>query len=274
FNEYGLIDNDPDGLGIDAEDALGTLTDVRLSPNFANDNTIFLVTENDNAVNNDSNVWLSTDGGVYWERAFTADWATAGTGIAAFSGEYATDSVVYVGETGALGIWYTANVGKTWSARTVSNLTGIQTIAAPDATTVYVGDSASGNVGKSGNSGWTWPASLVSNSGATGAVVSMKVNDSTVVVGGTAGTVRRSDDGGATWVLVGAGGLTAANVFVDFDGTTVYAVESTTGNVFRSVDGSAWIEIAAASTGDTAAVELILAPDGTLYAAEDDATTG
>jgi len=262
FNAFGLIDNGAAG-GAGTEGLLATLTDIDLSPNYASDGVVYLVTENDNAVINDSNVWVLN--GSTWERCFTANWLAAGTGVVACSAEYASDSAVWAAETGggALDIWYSSNGGQSWSARNCSVLTGIQTVAAPDAATVYVGDTASGNIAKSTNSGWTWPTSLRKNCGATGPVVSLKVKDSTVLVGGSAGTVRRSDDGGSTWAQISTT-LTAAAVYVDFDGTTVYAVETGTGNVYRSVDAGGWQEIGATTSGANA-VEMLLATDGTLY---------
>jgi len=266
FNAYGLIDNSAAG-GAGTEGALGTITDIDLSPNFASDGVVFMVSENDNAVINDSNVWVRN--GSYWERCFTANFATAGTGVVECSAEYASDSAVWAAETGngAQDIWYSSNGGQSWSARNCGVLTGIQTVGAPDASTVYVGDSASGNVAKSVNSGWTWPTSLRKASGAATRVASLKVQDSTVLVGGGAGTVRRSDDGGATWGKIST--TLTGNVYVDFDGTTVYAVETGSGNVYRSVDAGGWKEIGAATTATANpgndAIEMILADDGTLY---------
>jgi len=271
FNERGLID---DGAG-----ALGTVSDIELSPNYATDKTIFMVTENDSAAATDTNVnvWKSSDGGTLWERCFTANFVTAGTGVISTSAEYASDSTVYVGDTGGTGVYYSANGGQSWSARAVAAGLGvtIATMAAPDATTLYVGDLAgAGNVAKSTNSGWTWPSTLNKNSGATPPVVSLKVKDSTVIVGGSNGTVRRSDDGGATWAKV-AGTVAAGNaIYVDFDGTTVYALDGAAGTVYRSVDSGAWQQIGTATTTGLTAnpsangIEMILAEDGTLYFAE------
>ncbi|MAF86183.1 MAG: hypothetical protein CL875_06920 [Dehalococcoidales bacterium] len=269
FNETGLIDNAPN-TGAGGEGALGTITSAILSPNFDTDSTLFIVTENDNAVVNNSNAWFSTDGGVLWTRAFTGAFATAGTGLVSLTPDFttgATAGTAYVGETGggALDIWVSSDGGASWSIRTAANITGIQTMAGAG-TDLYLGDSASGTVTKSTNEGWTWPAAGASATGAGTRVASLKLHESTLLAGGGAGTVRLSTDGGATWSLVGGAGLTAGNIFVDFDAasSTYYAVETASGNCYRSVDNAAWIEIGAASTGANA-IELILADDGSLY---------
>ena len=272
FNERGLIDNDAGAQGAGGEDALATLTDVALPPNYATGSYLYLVTENDSAAATDANVWRRDKGTSLWERCFTANFVTPGTGVIGISNEFATDSVLYVGDVGGTAIYYSANGGQSWSARAVAAGLGvtIQTVAAPDATTVYVGDNAGvGNVAKSTNSGWTWPSAMMKNSGSTAPVVSLKVVDSTVLVGGSAGSVRRSDDGGSTWSKVSATFGGGGAVYVDFDGTTVYAADAPNANVYRSVDAGGWQEIGAAtSPAAGVAIDLILAEDGTLYEAD------
>ncbi len=266
FNETGLIDNSA-ASGAGNEGALGTITSVELSPSFATDNTIYMITENDNAVVNDSNVWFSSNGGVVWTRAAALNWATAGTGTVAFTPDFEAGvaGTVYAAETGAgaLDMVVSSDGGTSWSARTAANVTGINSLAT-EGSNLYAGDTASGTVAKSTNEGWTWAAANAVASGAATRVSSLKVSGNSVVVGGGGGTVRRSDDGGVTWALQGAGGLTAGNVFVAFADNIVYAVETATGNVFRSVDAAAWVEIGAASTGANA-TDIELAADGSLY---------
>jgi len=264
YNERGLIDN--------AGGALATLSDTALSPDYANDSLVFLVTENDIGGATNGNVWKRLSDG-NWERCFTGTFTIAGDGVIACSNEFATDSTLYIGDRTGTAIWYSANKGQSWSARNVAAAvaTTIQTVAAPDATTVYVGGNGNGNVAKSTNSGWTWPTSLTKNSNATAPVVSLKAKDSTVLVGGSGGTVRRSDDGGSTWSKISATLGVGADVYVDFDGTTVWAADGANGNVFRSEAGGGWQQLsttkAAANQTLTDATELILAADGTLYEA-------
>ncbi|MBA7625955.1 hypothetical protein ES703_33389 [subsurface metagenome] len=156
-------------------------------------------------------------------------------------------------------------------------------MAAPSATTLYVGSDDDGNVAKSTNAGWTWPSAQMSNCGA-GQVTSLEVKDSSVLVGGNTGTVRRSDDGGVTYSLVGNAITGGGNMYVAFDGDTVYAAvgdiegETGTGQIYRSVDGGAWTTLTMTASGiDVLGVakanELILADDGTLYMGDSSAVT-
>jgi len=265
FNERGLIE------GNDAN--LANIYDVALSPAYATDSTMFMLSNVASASGVDRQIWVTTNGGTYWDRCFVETWGS--TGVLGMSQEFATDAVIYAADLGGTGIYYTANAGQSWSGRTCN--VSIQTIAAPDATTVYVGESVgTGRVSKSTNSGWTWPTARRVATGAAGLIANLKVSDSTLVAGCGDGTVRRSNDGGTTWAKV-ASTLTAGNVYVDFDDTFVWAIETGSGDVYRSEDGDAWRQIASASMGvivaaestdSTTALELILAEDGTMYALE------
>jgi len=272
FNERGLIEN--------AGANLAQLWDVALSPGYATDNTMFLISNNADASANDTNVWRTQNGGATWERCFTANFTTAGAGMIALSQEFASDSVGYIGDgsgtaAGGTAVWYTADGGTSWSARNVAAGLGITIgqIVAPDASTVYVGDFATGNVAKSTNSGWTWPGAQMSNSG-TGRVVNLKVSGSTILVGGNAGDVRVSTDGGATYGLrAGAAISGGGNMYVAYDAADdiVYAADNgTAGQVYRSTANGSWVTLtmpvsAGAVYGTLLANELILAEDGTLY---------
>jgi len=262
WNETGLIEN----AGVN----LATLGDLVLSPDYANDSTIYLLSNWTSGGTSDTALWRRTSqyGSNYWDMVHWANFLVAGTGVIAISNEYATDATVYFGDSATVNVFYSGTGGDIWSTRTIAAGIGVLvgTMAAPDATTLYVGDSASGTVAKSTNSGWVWPSSQSKPSGGTVSVADMKVDGSTIVIGCGDGTVRRSDDSGTNWSKVGAT-LTAAVVYVAFDGTTVYAIESGTGDTFRSVDGGDWVDTGGLTDGANA-VDMVLAPDGTLYYAE------
>ena len=263
WNETGLI-----GAG-----ALANLGDMEISPAYATDSAIYLLADwTGNGGTSDTALWRRTNqyGGDYWDMVHWANFAgTAGDGVIALSNEYGTNGVVYFADDATTSIWYSGTSGDAWSARTIAAGIGVtvQTLAAPDATTLYVGDSGSGTVAKSTNSGWTWPGSQSKPSGAATRVASLKAMDSTVLVGGGAGTVRRSDDSASTWSKISST-LTAGNIYVAFDGDTVYATTVVAGTTYRSVDGGGWATIGGNATGSVvgaASMELILAADGTLY---------
>jgi len=268
FNETGLIDNGAGPLTLD------THTGLALSPDFVNDGVVYWVTEDD-AANGNGMVWKRD--GNFWTRCFYTTLLTAaGTGVCACSAEYANDQTAYVGDVGGTDVWYTANAGNTWSRRTCNM--NVQSIAAPDATTVYVGENAGGatRVAKSTNSGWTFPAALRKSTGNTGLIVDLKVSGSTVLAGGSTGSVRRSDDGGSTWALVGGGVLPGlAATYVAFDDDYVWAGDggaaAGAAHIYRSDSGGAWYALnePATATNDAYDIDavngLALAADGTLY---------
>jgi len=262
FNETGLIE------GGNAN--LVSLMDVKLSPDYVNDNTMFLSSNYGGLGANNTQVWVTTNGGSYWDRCFSANFTTP-YGAIGLSNDFATNSTVYVGDRTGTAIYYSGNNGQSWSARTCG--VAIQTIAAPDATNVYVGTSAAGGqVAKSTNSGWTWPANLTKATGCTGPIVSIEVEESSLVAGGSAGTVRRSDDG-TTWTKVSTTLSGVGDTWIAFNGGTVYAGDGgiNTGQVYRSIDGGGWTPLSMTLTAANNAWDiddvggLSLAPDGTLY---------
>ena len=256
FNERGLID---DGVAPGAT----VVTGLTLSPDYVNDSTMFAISDNNNAVVNNSNVWVTNDGGSTWDRAFTGTLTTAGTGVIVVSPNFVTDSTVYVGDTGGTAIWYSSTGGMKWSARTVGNVTGIQSMAASDATTIYVGDSASGSITKSINAGWIWPSSKFKATGAGTRVASIAVDGEEVIIGGGAGTIRRSVDGGTTWAKVGNTAGTG-NIFVDFLEDYVYAgdVGTTTVYRFQIDESSTWKTLTIIPAGMAG---VAISGDNTLY---------
>jgi len=274
FNERGLIE---------CASPLTNLMDVQLSPDYANDSTMFLTTNLTAASANDVQVFVTTNGATYWDRCFVENWTTP-CGVVALSDEFATDSTVYVGDQTGNDIYYSANTGQSWSARTCG--VTIQTIAATDATTVYVGEDVAGRVAKSNNSGWTWPASIRKSTGNTAPIYSLVAEESTIIAGGNGGTVRRSDDGGATWSKVGATLSGALDVWVAYDSGNdiVYAGDggAATGQMYRSEASGSWVPLTMpALTNDaydiddvgviaatSAGAGLALAADGTIYAVD------
>jgi len=271
FNEFGIIDN---GAG---PGALATESGLALSPNYATDKTMWFITENDNAVTYNSNVWMSVNGGLNWQRCFATNLFAAGVGGVSPSVAYGTSPVVYASSAGNNLLWYSADGGNSWSARNTPAGFTNAVVFAPDATTVYVGENAAaGRVCKSTNSGWTFPAANVVSTGATGPICSLVVKSSSVVVGGSTGQVRRSDDGGASWTLVaGAAVAGVTDVYADFDGTTVWAGDGGIGaagpHIYRSESNGAWAPLTTPANATVNAYDLddvnalVLADDGTLY---------
>jgi len=236
WNERGLIDNG----GVAITFVAGS--EIEMSPTYATDNTMFMISTNLGAAPNDTNVWRTVDAGAHWDRVMTGNFAGAGIGVLAISKEYATDGVVYVGDTTTVNIFYSNSRGDGWAARTVNAAIGV-TVAdmiAPNGTILYVADCVGGNVAKSLNSGWVWTGANCKASGSAGNLISIALDGDTIVVGDNAGNVYRSADANTTWAQVGTTILAGNNVYVAVNGTHVYAQLSATGDVYRFDVGSSF----------------------------------
>ena len=261
WNERGLIDNAGAALAFPAG------SNVALSPDYANDSSIFLVSDSSSGSANDTNLWRSQDGGALWDRVYTGNFATGGVGVIAISDEYATNGVLYLGDTTTVNVFYSADRGDGWSARAVAAAIGVTIVdmAAPDATTLYVADVVGGNVAKSLNSGWVWAGANSKATGSAGNLISIAVEGDQIVVGDDAGTVFRSADANTTWARVGAQIVAGQNTYVAVQGDQLYAQLGGTGDVYRFDVGvrTAWWR---ATATPALGLGMYLAPDDTLYA--------
>jgi len=269
YNERGLIDNAGAALAFPTAGAAPNIfgASVALSPDFANDQTMFMTSDNSSGGANDTNVLRTMDAGAHWDRVMTANFATGGVGVIAVSQGYGTDSTVYVGDTTTVNIFYSNSKGEGWSARTIAAAIGVSVgaMVATDATTLYVADDGGGNVAKSLNSGWVWSGANSKATGSTANLRSIAVEDSTVVVGDSTGTVYRSADGGVTWARVGTQILAGQQTYVDVQGDHVYAQLGATGDLYRWDVGTstAWYQMTATPALGRG---IVVADDGTLYA--------
>jgi hypothetical protein len=261
YNERGLIDNG----GVAITFVAGS--EIEMSPTYATDNTMFMISTNLGVAPNDTNVWRTADAGAHWDRVMTGNFAGAGIGVLAISQEYATDGVVYVGDTTTVNIFYSNDRGDGWAARTINAATAttIADMIAPNGTILYVADSAGGNIAKSLNSGWVWTAANTRASGSAGNLISIARDGDTIVVGDNAGNVYRSPDASGTWAQVGTTIVAGNNVYVAVKDVQVYAQLSGTGDVYRFDVGTS----AAWYNPDAAAVlglGIAISADDTLYA--------
>ena len=274
FYETGMIDT-----------VLLTIVDFQPSPAFATDNTIFMVTS-DGAAGPES-VWKTTGSGTSWVRAL-AFVTTANNGIVRLSPSFATDQCVYFADIGGTRLWKTTNAGVTWApyAYIPTAAVTIGALVVVDASTIYVGGTAAGlaEVKKSANSGWVWQTAATGlPAAALNSLARASNGDMLVGIGG--GNVYRSTDGGVSFTIVGAAGISgavaASTIQVAFDAnyatnSTIYAGDSTGGlgcsdaGVFRFVIGTstAWSEITGALIPAGSCEAIVVAPDGTLYAVD------
>ncbi|MBW2675026.1 MAG: hypothetical protein JRD89_16710, partial [Deltaproteobacteria bacterium] len=163
----------------------------------------------------------------------------------------------------------------TWTPYTAPFAIGDLLVESAD--TIYVGNAGAGQVAKSTFSGWTWSTAVPTGGGP---VFSMTQGpDGAILVGDTAGNVTISTDGGVSFSLLGGPG--AGNVVTAFDagyGTsnlTIYAGSSGAAGIWRAdlatIATAGWTQLDAIPGGavqPAAVVGLVVAPDGTLYAAD------
>jgi photosystem II stability/assembly factor-like uncharacterized protein len=237
-------------------DDLKTIIDLAVSPNYANDGTIYMITEG-----NSGNLilWRTTNSGETWDAVLTE-----GQGITlpsgsmvnvpkfdkvAISPHFASDTTVFIREKGiAPDIWRSTDNGFHFSPLlSRSGTTGtINSWAMVNNREILVGDSL-GDFYKTTNGGRTWsPAVATGLSSFSSMALSPDYDrDSTILAGGGGGEVYLSTDGGETWQALAETGLTKFTV-VAFapnytDNKTVYAADYGAGakaGVMRFVVGT------------------------------------
>lgn len=268
FYQTGLIDT-----------VVAGINDVQ----YASATEMFMFT-NDGLATGDS-LWKTTDGGASYNRILSF---VAGTNTASveLSPSYATDSTLFIGDTGATGasaLRMSNDGGKTWVGRNMPTIT-VGAIAVKDQYTVYVGsNSVAGVVQMTANGGWTWQPVATAVGGTAISDIALDAGTGHILVGTNAGTTSISINNNVTYIALGVATANAAATAVAFD--TDYANNSivyradTAGAAATSVierfqygTSVAWLSItptryvAATTTGWSGpAADMIVAPDGTLY---------
>jgi len=274
WNDLSMINTD-----------INQITNLAVSPDYANDGTYFMVTDATGAAQN--SVWKYD--GSQWNRVFTNAAIVAGTTAVQFSPDFASDSAVFLADTGTPAIYRSTNGGGWFKAQLTAppSFTGSWIVL--DSSILIVGDGANATISK--NSGTTWSAKGLS--GATAPILSFAkspdyANDSTLLAGDSLGGVYRSTNSGSSWSSIPAGVPTAGGgaLSVAFDAdyannSTVYAADATANDVYRLVIGTdtSWKRIdfgnattwpVASTAGTTLNANQLVpgvqaAPDGALY---------
>jgi photosystem II stability/assembly factor-like uncharacterized protein len=176
------------------------LTDVALSPNFATDNTLFIVTTK-------KQIYRSTNRGQSWTPIAPPFLLLSGLTLIAVSPTYAVDHTLLLG-TNVNGIYESGNGGTTWMQVTpgltlpqVTGLTFSPTYASDHtafATTLGAGVLISTN----GGGIWKFSNSGISDLNATALTLSPTYSkDSTLWISTAVGGVFQSSDVGASWLV-------------------------------------------------------------------------
>ena len=234
------------------------VVEIELSPNYASDQTIFVITEMFGG--NPSGVILkSVDGGINWEyirldsSSGTDSFGTL-SGIA-FSPDYVNDQTVFVGDH--IGnLFKSTDAGVSWQFINRPDTLPLKLTISPDFTEDRILFAAHGGVLKSTDGGESWTISRGAWSrGIKLLVISPNfAADSTVFAGTYDDGVYKTTDAGSTWVQVNEGlpygpglhdgDIRALVVSPDFArDSTIFAVTDGEG-VYKSIDGgTSWQSI-------------------------------
>ncbi len=275
WNQPGLIDT-----------KISDILDMAPSPNYSQDNTLFMLTWGSN-----HSLWRSLNGGVRWERVYSSALANVDSiKRVKLSPQYGDGSqVIFI--TGKSGgnpaIWNSADNGQDFGLPRVTRdpITGatfsIDTWAVVDDDALFVGsyDGSNGLVYHTTGSGWWYSAGVVAgNQSLYSIALSPNYDqDGTIVVGNTNGWVYWSNDDGVTFEplpldatsppLTGSISVAFAHRFNS--NNTVYAASNTPDKgiyrfiINRSIE---WESIDSSLPSGGTIGQLRLSANGTLYA--------
>ncbi|MDO8715465.1 MAG: hypothetical protein Q7J73_01445 [Dehalococcoidales bacterium] len=273
WNQLSLIDT-----------TITAIVDMAVSPNYAQDSTLFLLTWG-----GEHSLWRSRDSGVRWERVFTGTLAGA-TSLThlELSPQYgANESVVYLagGASGQWAVWKSGDNGQIFTRRLASFT--IDTLTVVNNDNLFLGsyNSTNGLVYSTNNSGVSYSApSVVGSQPLKSLVLSPGyAQDKTILIGNTNGWVYWSADNATSFEPLPSDAVASpltGNVFVAFDplfsqSRIVYAASDTLSTssskerIYRFTIGKSrrWESVDSTLPVGSKFTQLSLFRDGTLYAA-------
>ena len=277
-----------------------SLLDLALSPDYSQDNTLFMLTYGDGK----HSLWHSLNSGTRWERVFTSTLANVDS-ITKVKFSPDSNRVVFTAgaSNGSPAIWKSTDNGQTFFPRTTRDPTTgdmftVDVWAVVNDDTLFIGsyDGSNGLVYRTTNSGLFYTTRTIAG---TRSLHSLALSpdydqDETILIGNTYGEVYRSNDNGASFELVGqqlpeliTGGSDSNNAIVTFDpgytqNNTVYAAShyqkgaNNSSAIYRFIIGNStsWTGIDGAVPDSAIINQLIVSADGTLYAANSQAQSG
>ena len=283
WNQISLIDT-----------ALSTILDLAPSPNYSQDNALFMLTFDGGHVKH--SLWRSLNSGTEWERVFTSALSNVDSlNLVELSPQYGNDSqVIFVAgsSNGNPAIWKSTDNGQSFIRRTTRDPdTGvhfnINIWAVVNDNTLFVGsyDGSNGLVYYTTNSGSSYSNGAVVGSNSLNSIALSPdyEQDETILVGNTNGWVYWSNDNGTSFEPLPPDAtsppLTTGSISVAFDpefsnNNTIYAAsntEATTDDkerIYRFIIGKSttWESIDSTLSDETTIDQLMVSADGTLYA--------
>jgi photosystem II stability/assembly factor-like uncharacterized protein len=281
WNQISLIDT-----------TLSDIIDLAPSPEFSQDNTLFMLT---NQTGGKDSLWRSESGGTTWERVLSSSLAGIDNiDSVRLPPQYSSDNqTVFLTGTssGNPAIWKSADNGQAFARQIVPF--PIDAWAVANNTALFIGsfDAATntGLVYYTANNGLTYSEGATAGSKSLNSIALSPDygNDKTILIGNSDGWVFYSEDNGVSFEPLGqqlpdliSGGSDSNSITVAFDpdysrNNTVYAASHCKKNlnnssaIYRFIIGTdtSWESIDSALPGGTIIDQLIVSPDGTLYAA-------
>ena len=213
-------------------DDLQTITDLAVSPNYANDGTMYMITEGNSG---NSILWRTTNSGTTWDAVLTEGQVITLPKFdkVAISPLFASDTTVFICESGAQpNIWKSTDNGFHFSPLPAKcGTTGtINSWAIVNNEEILVGDSL-GNFYKTTDDRLIWSSAAATglSSFSSMALSPDYEDDNTILAGGNDGEIYLSTDDGETWEELADTGLMQSTVVAfdpDYATTrTVYAAD-------------------------------------------------
>jgi len=272
WNQVGLID---------ARVGTNGIIDLAVSPNYRQDNTLFMLTFDDMRI--EHSLWRSLNGGARWERVFTSTLPNVDSlKLVELSPAYGSGSwVVFLAgvSNGNPAIWKSTDKGQTFTCRMAPSSIDVWT--AVNNNTLFLGsyNGTSGVVYRTTDSGLSYSSgTAVGSHPLQSMVISPNYGqDRTILIGNTQGWVYYSNDNGTSFKPLPTDAtsppLTGA-ITVAFDpefisnGTVYAASNSVDKGIYRfTINRSAqWESIDGTLPAGSRLSQLAISADGTLYA--------
>jgi len=270
WNQLGLIDT-----------TLTTIIAIAISPNYNQDDTLFMLTH---SAGGDYSLWRSSNSGDEWERVLTSTLADASFfKLVELSPQYGNDSqaVFLIGNSGSnSAIWKSTDNGQSFSNPRATPCS-TDTWAVVDDNTLFVAgyDGSNALVHRTTNGGLSYSEGTTDGSQPLNSLVLSPnyVQDETLLAGNDDGWVYWSEDNGSSFEPLPADAASApltGTITIAFDhkfdsNSTVYAAsDNADEGIYRFTIGKDldWESIDSSLPAGGMFNQLISSVDGTLYA--------
>jgi len=272
---------------------ISTIVDLAPSPSYSQDETMFMLT-----FGSEHSLWQSTDGCTTWERIFTSTAPGVDSlALIQLSPQYGTDSQVLFlagSSNGNPAIWKSTSNGQSFSVYTTrdpttGNSISIDTWALVSDTELFLGsfDGSNGRVYRSTNGGFSFLEGALCGSQSLNSITLSPdySQDETILIGNSSGWVYQSGDNGVSFTPMPhyatsaplTGALTVACDPEFASNNIIYAASITADEgVYRFTIGtsSEWDSIDGTLPSGGKLNQVVVSPDGTLYAANSKAGGG